>query len=196
MVGKAQLLAVASINFSDAPRFRKIASLPVGNVVFALGGEEIATRQRGQDGTSFVETLRKAKLGDAIVSRTKDDVYVVDRKTFFELYERVGQLYESKNSGVAKFVTEDIKIVPPWGGSQTIIAGGVIFRSDKTGEIYGNQASSFEQDFARILSNGELVAQSEPLAVQLLRAEGSQSALHIADIKRRQKFYSDRRARE
>lgn len=196
MVSRTQLLAIDSIDFSEAPRFRKIASLPARGVAFASGGEDIVTRQTKHDGTSFVETIRRAKHGDAIVSRTKDDVYVVDRKTFCELYERVGELYISKSSGVAKLVTIDVEIEPPWGGSQVVMAGGVIFRSDQTGEIYGNQACSFEQDFARLLNTRELVALSEPLAVQLVRAEVSRSTLHIADIKRRQEFYSDLTTRE
>lgn len=196
MVSRTQLLAVDSIDFSEAPKFQKISSLPVTSVAFASGGEIIVTKQTKHDGTSFVETVRRAKHGDAIISRTKSDVYVVDRKTFCELYERVGELYISKSSGVAKLVTKDVEIEPPWGGSQAVKAGGVIFRSDQTGEIYGNQAGSFEQDFARLLNTGELVALSEPLVVQLGRAEVSRSTLHIADIKKRQEFYSALTTRE
>lgn len=176
------------IDFEHAPAFRKVEIIPAASVRIASGGERVVTRQKTKDGTEFVETTNIAKVGDAIVTRTPGDTYVVTAEAFAKNFEtdpvNPGQ-YRSKNFGRAVQVREDSVIAAPWGEDQYIKAGGVIYRNGASNEVYGNQQHSFEGDFAREAKDGSLIRLTEPLKVQLAWALEKGEAAHVADIERR-----------
>ena len=120
-------------------------------MVFAKGGEVVSTRQKKQGGEEFEETTATAKTGDAIVTRSPGDSYVVPAAKFglnFEINPNNTSQYRSKNFGRAIQIPYDFKVAAPWG-DQDIVAGGVIWQNRASSEIYGNQRHSFEGDFAR-----------------------------------------------
>jgi|GEM_PF-6008853 len=145
-------------DFSKAPLYRKTARLSESQVAVAKGGEEIVTRQPDGKGGSFVETKRTAKAGDRIVTRSPGDSYVVSSEKWDKLYERdpskPGE-YRSRSTGRAVRVKEDVQIKAPWGEMQTIKKGGVIFRSEVDGSVYGNQKQTFGADFAKVKSTSQ-----------------------------------------
>ena len=176
-----------AVNFEGAPRFQKLASLPVSSVRIADGGEEIITCQKHGDGPTFVETRKIAVSGDAIVRRDAEDVYVIDREAFSQFYklDANGDRYIATNRGRAVFLSEDTVIDAPWGGTQHIKAGGVLFKSDLGGDVYGNQAQSFNEDFGRIMADGTVVPLSLDISKQKEIAERTQSEDHVRDIVQR-----------
>lgn len=143
-------VTAADFDFSKAPQYRKTARLAESQIAVAKGGEEIVTRQPDGKGGSFVETKRTAKAGDRIVTRTPGDSYVISSDKWDKLYEKdpakPGE-YRSRNTGRAVRVKEDVQIKAPWGEMQTIKKGGVIFKSDVDGSVYGNQKDTFGADF-------------------------------------------------
>ncbi len=152
-------------DFTSAPLFRKCATIPVANVVFAKGGEKVVTLQSGAAG-QFAETINIAQLGDAIVTRSAGDSYIPKKfSNNFEINPANSDEYRSKNFGCAIFQDEDFVIMAPWGEDQTIAAGGVIFQSlaGDTPEVYGNQGRSFEADYAREAADGSLLPLTLPL---------------------------------
>lgn len=183
------------VNFSNAPRFQKLAELSVESVVVAEGGEEIVTKQKSGDGSTFIETTKVAKAGDAIVSRDENDVYIIDREKFADLYRihPEGEKYVSTNTGRALFLTEDTVIDAPWGEKQHIKAGGVLFKSDVAGDVYGNQAHSFNEDFGRIMADGSVVPMSMDLAEQKQIAERTGSESHVRDLSQRIHYRDNQR---
>jgi hypothetical protein len=175
-------------DFANAPAFRKVETVPVENVIFASGGEKVITRQRAKNGTEFVETENRANAGDAIVTRTPVDTYVISAKAFANYLEidpaNPGR-YRSKNFGRAVQVLEDCVIAAPWKEDQYIEAGGVIYRNGVSNEVYGNQQHSFEGDFAREAADGSLMRLTEPLKAQLAWAVKKGEGAHAADVRRR-----------
>lgn len=171
------------LDFESAPKFRKTATVSRANVTFARGGEVIATRQTDSDGQIYVETTKTAYPGDAIIRRDKNDVYIVRKEKFDSLYElnENSGIYHSRNNGRAIFLREDTIIRSPWGEDQSIKAGGVLFKNDMTGEIYGNQAHSFEFDFARVGDDGSIMSQKESLEVQRAWAVRQGGLAHVRD---------------
>lgn len=184
-----------TLKFDGAPRFRKVAEVSVENISFANGGERITTRQKGKNDEVFTETVKTAEEGDAIIRRDDLDVYIVDKETFKKMYQihPDGEKFISRNSGRAMQVTSDTQVEAPWGEIQEIKAGGVLFQNDLTGEVYGNQQHSFEEDFARELINGDLVPLNSPLSDQLTRATTAKDAIHIRDIKMRENFKKEQK---
>lgn len=176
-------------DFDSAPLFRKIATLPVDNVVFAEGGEEIATYQTDANtGERYVETTKTAQAGDAIVTRDEDDVYIIDADKFKKLYEKDPEnpdQYRSTNTGRAVLMEEDIVIHASWGEDQNIKAGGVLFRSEAADSVYGNQKHSFEGDFGRVGADGSVMPLTAPLAEQKEWAKETGEVSHLRDINRR-----------
>lgn len=176
-------------DFDSAPLFRKIATLPVDNVVFAEGGETIETYQTDEKtGERFVETTKTAQAGDAIVTRDADDVYIIDAAKFEKLYEADPdnpEQYRSTNTGRAVLMEEDIVIHADWGEDQNIKAGGVLFRSEAAGSVYGNQKHSFEGDFGRVGADGSVMPLTAPLAEQQEWAKETGEVAHLRDINRR-----------
>lgn len=181
-------VAPSDFYFENAPAFRKVETVPLANVVFAVADETVVTRQKAKDGSEFTETTSTAKAGDAIVTRTSGDSYAVPTSTFeknFEINPTAPNQYRSKNFGRAVQVTEDTVIAASWGEDQYIKAGGVIFQNRASNEVYGNQQHSFEGDFAREAKDGSLIRLTESLLVQLAWAEEKGEKAHIADIETR-----------
>lgn len=171
------------LDFKSAPQFRKTATVSRANVTFARGGEIVTTRQIDSDGQMYVETATTAGPGDAIIRRDENDVYIVRREKFESLYELSEEsgIYHSRNNGRAIFLREDTIIRAPWGEDQRIKAGGVLFKNEMTGEIYGNQADSFEYDFARVGDDGSIMSQKESLEVQRAWAVRQGGLAHVRD---------------
>jgi hypothetical protein len=145
-------VSAGDFDFSRAPMFRKTATLLVENVRIAEGTELVTTRQPNKCGSEFVETTSTAEQGDRIVTRAKNDRYVIKADEFPQLWEidpNNPTRYRSNNFGKAIRVDRDVTIDTPWGEKQHIKAGGVIFQSGVTGTVYGNQKETFEADFAR-----------------------------------------------
>ena len=181
-------VAASNFEFENAPAFRKVETVPLANVVFAVGGETVVTRQKAKDGTEFTETTSNAKAGDAIVTRSPGDSYAVPTIKFeknFEIDPTNPTQYRSKNFGRGVQVTEDTVIAAPWGEDQNIKAGGVIFQNRASNEVYGNQQHSFEGDFAREAKDGSLIRLTESLPAQLAWAEEKGEKAHITDIENR-----------
>lgn len=139
-------------DFTQAKHYRKTAVLPKANIFIAQGGEEVTTTQPSKDGTgTFTETKSVAENGDFIVTRTAEDKYVIRKAKFPHLYEEDPEnptQYRAMNHGHAIQVHYDFSIDAPWGETQYIKAGGYIFHSVATNQVYGNQQDSFEADFA------------------------------------------------
>lgn len=183
-------LDMKSLDFTAAPRFRKHSTLIASSVEFAVGGEVVETCFENGSGSIARETVKSAKKGDAIVSRTHLDRYIVDGLTFHKFYELNAseRYYVSKNTGAAIFLLENSRINAPWGEVQAIQAGGVIFRSDLSNEVYGNQRASFESDFERLFCNGTSIRLTEDVVRQRLLAEAAHDEAHLKDIELRQEF--------
>ena len=147
----------SDFDFDEAPVFRKTATLSKANVIVAEGGEKITTMQPDGKGGEYVETTKTAKAGDHIVTRAANDVYIIDAAKFPKLYEDDPEnpdQFRSTNVGRAILMEEDIVIAAPWGEDQQIKAGGILFRSNASPDVYGNQKHSFEADFAREGADG------------------------------------------
>jgi hypothetical protein len=193
-MAQARRVSADQFDFDAAPRFRKTATIPVANVVFARGGEEIVTLQP-DDAGKFIESKNIAKPGDAIVTRSPGDSYIPKKfSNNFEIDPNNPAEYRSKNFGRAIFQTEPVVIAAPWGEDQTIMAGGVIFESHAGAEpeVYGNQAASFEADYAREAADGGLMPLTAPFKRQLEWAIGNGETAHVADIGGRLKFAIER----
>jgi hypothetical protein len=157
MTEQYKRVSASDFDFDAAPAFRKVETVPLENVVFAVGGEKVVTRQKAKDGTEFTETTSIAKTGDAIVTRSPGDSYAVPLAKFnknLEIDPANPNQYRSKNFGRAVQVLADAVIAAPWGEDQHIKAGGVIFQNRASNEVYGNQQHSFEGDFAREARDG------------------------------------------
>lgn len=156
-----KMVTADDFDFSKAPRYRKTATIRADQVQVAKGGEEVITRQPNKDGKgSFVETKNVAKPGDRIVTRSPGDSYVISSEKFPKLYEADPNnpgVYRSANSGRAVRVKQDVQIKVKWSTGQeeiqTIKKGGVIFKSDIDGSVYGNQKHTFDTDFQRVMKN-------------------------------------------
>jgi hypothetical protein len=191
---QARRVSAGQFDFDAAPCFRKTATIPVANVVFAKGGEQIITLQP-DDAGKFIESRNIAKPGDAIVTRSPGDSYIPKKfSNNFEIDPHNPAEYRSKNFGRAIFQTEPVVIAAPWGEDQTIMAGGVIFESHVGAEpeVYGNQAASFEADYAREAADGSLMPLTAPFATQLAWAIENDETAHVADITARLKFAIER----
>ncbi len=178
----------SNFDFENAPAFRKVETVPIVNVVFAVGNETVVTRQKAKDGSEFLETTSITRAGDAIVTRTPGDSYAVPTVKFeknFEIDPTNPSQYRSKNFGRAVQVTKDIVIAAPWGEDQNIKASGVIFQNRASNEVYGNQQHSFEGDFAREAKDGSLMRLTESLPVQMAWAQEKGETAHIKDIESR-----------
>jgi hypothetical protein len=178
-------------DFTDAPLFRKTATIPVANVAFAKGGEKVVTLQSESSG-QFVESTNIAQPGDAIVTRSAGDSYIPKKfSNNFEINPGNPAEYRSKNFGRAIFQDEDFIIAAPWGEDQTIKAGGVVFQSlaGASPEVYGNQAASFEADYAREAADGGLMPLATRLKTQLVWAMEKREIAHLSDIRLRA-FYA------
>ncbi len=182
------------INFSQAPLFRKMASIPKVNVQIAKGGEEIITKHPEKNGKDTTETKNVAKEGDRIVTRSPGDSYIITADNFNKLYTENDTHFISSNLGRAVLVEEDVIISVSWQKDQppqdqSINAGGVIFRSEVSGEIYGNQAHTFEADFARQGSNPKNLC---PLSLNLQEqekwAKDHNEQSHLKDVQQRIDF--------
>jgi hypothetical protein len=177
-------------DFTGAPLFRKTATIPVANVVFAKGGEKVVTLQAGAAG-QFVESTNIAQPGDAIVTRSPGDSYIPKKfSNNFEINPGNSNEYRSKNFGRAIFQDEDFVIAAPWGEDQTIKAGGVVFQSlaGEEPEVYGNQAASFEADYSREAADGGLISLTARLKIQTLWAMEKREIAHLSDIRLRAFF--------
>jgi hypothetical protein len=174
-------------DFTDAPLFRKTATIPVANIVFAKGGEKVVTLQSGSSG-EFTETTNLAQRGDAILTRSPGDSYIPKKfSNNFEINPRNPAEFRSKNFGRALFQDEGFIIAAPWGEDQTIKAGGVVFQSlaGASPEVYGNQAASFEADYAREAADGSLMPLATRLKMQLVWAMQKREIAHLSDIRLR-----------
>jgi hypothetical protein len=177
-------------DFTGAALFRKTAAIPVANVVFAKGGEKVVTLQSGPGG-QFVESTNVAQPGDAIVTRGVGDSYIPKKfSNNFEIDPGNPGQYRSKNFGRALFQDEDFVIAAPWGEDQTIMAGGVVFQSlaGAAPEVYGNQAASFDADYAREAVDGSLQSLVTSLGIQLHWAIDKGDIAHLSDIRARALF--------
>ena len=184
----ARRVTAADFDFSNAPKFRKTATLDAANVVVAKGGEEVVTLQPDGKGGEFVETTKTAKPNDKIVHREANDRYIIDSAKFDKLYEinpENPDTYRSTNTGRAILMEEDIVILASWGEDQNIAAGGILFKSDANGEVYGNQKHSFEGDFAREGIDDSLMPLTAPLAEQKEWAQNVGEVEHLKDVMRR-----------
>lgn len=178
----------ADFNFDAAPLFRKTATLAKENVVIAQGGERIVTLQPDGKGGQYVETTKEAKTGDYIVTRDAQDSYIIDAAKFPKLYEvnpDNPDQYRSTNVGRAVLMEEDIVIHASWGEDQQIKAGGILFRSNASPDVYGNQKHSFEGDFARVGDDGSMMPLTAPLEEQRNWAQEQGGLAHLKDITRR-----------
>jgi hypothetical protein len=178
-------------NLDEAPKFRKVASMPVANTVRAEGGEKVTTKHtiEGQEVTEVEENI--AAAGDMIVERSPGDKYIIEADKFeanYEIDPENPDQYRSKNHGRAVMVEHDFTIEAPWGGDQNIKAGGIIWRNEDTGETYGNQKYSFEGDFAREGADGSLMPLTEPLETQRAWAQEQGGLEHLKDIEQRIQF--------
>jgi hypothetical protein len=185
IMGGPEHVSAGDFDFSRAPMFVKIATLPVENFRIAEQRERVTTRQPNKGGGEFVETTGIAEQGDWIVTRAKNDQYVIKADLFPLLWEidpNNRNRYRSKNFGKAIRVNKDVTIDAPWDAKQHIKAGGVIFLSFATGVVYGNQKETFEADFARQAKDGSLRPLSDPLIMQQAWALKKQEPAHIRDI--------------
>ncbi|MEW6438460.1 MAG: hypothetical protein AB1508_14975 [Pseudomonadota bacterium] len=193
-MAQARRVSADQFDFDAAPWFRKTATIPVANVAFAKGGEEIITLQPDAAG-KFIESKNIAKPGDAIVTRSPGDSYIPKKfSNNFEIDPHNPAEYRSKNFGRAIFQAGSVVIAAPWGEDQTIMAGGVIFESHAGAEpeVYGNQAASFEADYAREDADGSLMPLTAPFATQLEWAIEKGEKAHAADIAARLTFAIER----
>jgi hypothetical protein len=187
----------ADFNFDAAPLFRKTATLAKDNVVVAEGGEKIVTLHPDGKGGQYVETTKEAKAGDYIVTRTAQDTYIIDAAKFPKLYEvnpDNPDQYRSTNVGRAILMEEDIVIHASWGEDQQIKAGGVLFRSNASPDVYGNQKHSFEGDFARVGDDGSMMPLTAPLEEQRSWAQEQGGLAHLKDITRRMEIAEQEKA--
>jgi hypothetical protein len=178
-------VAANDFDFEHAPLFRKTATLSTENVRIAEKREVITTRHPKRGGGEFVETTNTAEPGHYIVTRLKHDQQIIPPDQFAILYEIDpinSARYISKNWGRAIRVDQDVSFMAQSGRQQHIMAGGVIFQSGPTGEIYGNQKETFEADFARQAKDGGLMPLSTPLVMQEVWAMRKREPAHIKDI--------------
>ena len=179
-----------NFDFSEAPFFFKTARLPVAFVTIAQGGEHIENLHPDKNGSTFKQNDIIANAGDRIIARAGQDVYTVPADKFEAIYvidpEDPTQ-YMSRNAGRAIFLKEDTTITSTRGHEQYIKAGGVVFQGF-CNEVYGNQAYSFREDFARQAADGDLMPLTENLETQLNWARSKGETLHTNDILTRMAF--------
>lgn len=177
------------IDFSNAPLFKRTAVLHADDIKIATGGETITTYQAPPNVERFIETVKTAQAGDIIITRDEHDIRIMDREKFHLLYAQKPDnknIYVSHNKGRAYFLRHDTVIFAPWGHDQYIKAGGVLFNNET--EIYGNQAHSFEGDFARLANNGDIMPLSQSLSTQREWAQDLGETSHLEDILKRMDF--------
>ena len=181
---EVKLLKVEDYDFTNAPLFRKTATVSVEAVQIAQEQQEVITLQTGANG-DFVETKNTAQAGDYIVTRSPGDSYVITAAKFPKLYEINPDNpteYRSKNVGKAIQISHDFAIDASWGERQNIKAGGVLFLSFGDTNPYGNQKTTFEADFGRQGIDGSVMPLSKPLSEQLEWAKELGELAHIKDI--------------
>jgi hypothetical protein len=179
---------IKDLQFEDKPIFRKVASISKANVRIVEKKEIIETKH-----PNIKETENEALPGDFVVTRSGNDAYVIKSKKFHDLYEDDQNnpgFYRSKSAGYAIFLKEKVTIDTPWGTEQKIDAGGILFKSTVTREIYGNQQKTFEEDFAREAKDGSLMPLSKPFQEQKEWAVQKGENFHLIDIKEREAFYN------
>jgi hypothetical protein len=137
----------SSFDFSDAPVYRKTATLDKSKLEVATKTQEVVTIVDGK-----VETTNTANAGDKIITGPKNERYVIKQEKFGNLYENDpnnSERYISKQVIRVVPLTEDTEITPPWGGKQRAAKGGVAAQSlSNPTDIYLIDEGAFKATYA------------------------------------------------
>ncbi len=177
-------------DFAQAPWFRKTARLHISQVRRAIPNEQLENLHPHEDGTFFKQNDIIAKENDIMIRRTHHDAYTVTEEKFWRIYARDPSdpsYYVPLNFGRALFLEKDTVVITSSGNQHFIKAGGVVFQGF-CNEVYGNQAYSFREDFARQAADNDLMPLTATLETQLDWARLKSETLHIDDILTRMAF--------
>lgn len=137
-----------SFDFSNAPIYRKTATLDKSKVEVATKTQEVTTIIDGK-----VETTNTANAGDRIITGPKNERYVIRQEKFGGLYEEDPgnpSRYISKQIIRVVPLTEDTEITPPWGGTQRAAKGSVAAQSvSNPKDIYLIDEGAFKATYAQ-----------------------------------------------
>lgn len=175
-----------TIDFSNAPLFRKIEPLHKDNIEIAEEDQEVITYFEDE----HEETRNTVYKGDYIITGLAGERYALRPDKFTQKYEQDPQnpdLYQSKNTGRAVLVTEAVSFKAPWGEKQMMQPGSSIMMSGPD-DIFGIHEDALALGYGRADEDGNVfVSLKEPLEAQRVAAAAS-AAKHLADIDARKSF--------
>jgi hypothetical protein len=142
----------SEFDFSNAPVFRKTATLQKSKVRIAEADQVVVTVINDKE-----ETRCLAKAGDYVVTGPKGEEYVIKAAKFSGLYVEDAAdatRYISRNVVRALVLTEDTELTAPWGERQRAAKGGVAAqRVDNKKDIYLIDKAVFESTYTREAGN-------------------------------------------
>ena len=141
-----------SFDFSNAPVYRKSATLDKSQVETATAKQDVVTTINGKE-----ETRNTAEAGDKIITGVKGERYVIKQAKFGGLYEEDpsnSSRYISTNVIRAIPLEEPTELTAPWGEKQRAKKGSFVAqRVDEPADVYLIEKSAFEMTYAPITEN-------------------------------------------
>jgi hypothetical protein len=150
----------ASFDFSQAPVYRKTATLDESRIEVVAVAQEIVTTIQGRE-----ETRNRAAPGDRIITGALGERYVIKREEFDRLYERdpsEPSRFISKSVIRALPLQENTEIVAPWGERQRALKGGFVAqRVGSPADVYLIDEQAFKAGYARDRASPGLAARGD-----------------------------------
>ena len=150
----------SSFDFSQAPPYRKIATLDESRIEVATVAKDIVTTIHGRE-----ETRNRAEPGDRIITGALGERYVIKREEFGRLYERdpsKPSRFISKSVILALPLQENTEILAPWGERQRAAKGGfVVQRMGSPADVYLIDEQAFKAGYARDRASPGLAARDD-----------------------------------
>ena len=137
----------SSFDFSNAPIYRKTATLDKAQVETAAARQEVVTVINGKE-----ETRNTAEVGDKIITGVKGERYVIPKPKFGDLYEEDSgnpSRYISKNVILALPLVENTELTAPWGERQRATKGGFVAqRVGSATDVYLIEEGAFKATYS------------------------------------------------
>lgn len=137
---------IRAFDFSQAPVYRKTATLLKSNVEIVTGTQEIYTVINGR-----LETKNTAQTGDRIITGVKGERYILNAENFAATYEEDladPSRYLSKNFIYALQPEDNIELIAPWGERQRTVRGGYVAqRLGNLNDIYLIEEDAFHRTY-------------------------------------------------
>jgi hypothetical protein len=168
-----------------APLFRKVAPISWSDIVVVPAGEEriVETWLNGQ-----LETTKKAKAGDYILTGVLGEQFVSSAKSFHAIHtwDEPSQAFLPQHRVRAVFLPLAAIVRASWGEDMHMSAGAVAAFRLNDQRFYGNQADSFTLSYVRAHEDGSTICpMTLPLDEQLEIVRQAGATRHLADIESR-----------